>query len=46
MYESARGGFNKTTNRKGCHNALEDAKFQAGYITMMWNRILNPNQEK
>ena len=46
MYESARGGFNKSANRKGFHNALEDAKFQANYITMMWNRILNPNQEK
>lgn len=40
MYESVRGGFNKTVNRKGAHNALDDAKFQAQYITMMWSRLL------
>lgn len=40
MYESTRGGFNKTVNRQGAHNALQDAKFQAQYITMMWSRLL------
>jgi exodeoxyribonuclease VIII len=40
MYESIRGGFNKTVNRQGAHNALDDAKFQAQYITMMWSRLL------
>lgn len=40
MYESKRGGFDKTVNRKGAHNALEDARFQAKYITMMWQRLL------
>ena len=39
MYESVRGGFNKKSG--GClHNALDDAIFQAQYITMMWNRLL------
>ena len=40
MYESTRGGFNKTVNRQGAHNALDDARFQAQYITMMWTRLL------
>lgn len=40
MYESVRGGFNKTVNRNGAHNALQDAKFQAQYITMMWQKLL------
>ncbi len=40
MYESQRGGFNKAVNRKGAHNALQDAIYQAEYITMMWSRLL------
>ena len=40
MYKTKRGVFNKTVNRKGVHNALEDAKFQAQYITMVCNRLL------
>lgn len=40
MYESKRGGFNKSVNRQLAHNALEDARFQAKYITMMWQRLL------
>lgn len=40
MYESSRGGFNKSSNRKGAHNALQDAIYQAKYITMMWTKLL------
>lgn len=42
MYESSRGAFNKSVNRKGAHNALEDAKHQAKYISNMWTKLLNP----
>jgi exodeoxyribonuclease VIII len=41
MYESVRGGFNKTVNGQVAHNALDDAKFQAQYIAMMWSRLTN-----
>lgn len=40
MYESQRGGFSKTANRQGAHNALDDAIFQAEYVNMMWNKML------
>ena len=40
MYESKRGGFNKSGNRAGAHNALQDAIYQAKYITMMWSKLL------
>lgn len=40
MYESSRGGFGKSTNRAGAHNALQDAIYQARYITVMWNKLL------
>lgn len=39
MYESKRGGFNKKSGGT-LHNALDDAKYQAQYITMMWQRLL------
>ena len=40
MYESKRGGFNKAVNRQGAHNALQDAIYQAKYITLMWRKLL------
>lgn len=40
MYESKRGGFGKSSNRKGAHNALQDAIHQAKYVTMMWSKLL------
>lgn len=40
MYESKRGGFNKKVNRDGAHNALQDAIFQAKYISRMWFELL------
>lgn len=40
MYESSRGGLGKSTNRVGAHNSLQDAIYQAKYITMMWSRLL------
>lgn len=39
MYESKRGGFNKKSGGV-LHNALDDAKYQASYITMMWSKLL------
>ena len=39
MYESARGGFNKKSGGT-LHNALDDAYYQAQYITMMWQKLL------
>lgn len=39
MYESVRGGFNKKSGGT-LHNALDDAKYQAKYITMMWSKLL------
>ena len=39
MYESARGGFNKKSGGT-LHNALDDAYYQAQYITMMWKKLL------
>jgi DNA polymerase III epsilon subunit-like protein len=39
MYESKRGGFNKKSGGT-LHNALDDAKYQASYITMMWRNLL------
>lgn len=40
MYEAKRGGLNKTANRQGLHNALEDAIFQARCINKMWKELL------
>lgn len=40
MYESSRGGLNKTVNLGGSHNALDDAIFQAKHITKLWNLLL------
>lgn len=40
LYESSRGGFNKKSGGDK-HNALHDAIYQANYINMMWNKILN-----
>lgn len=39
MYESVRGGFNKKSGGS-LHNALDDAYYQAQYITMMWQKLL------
>ena len=39
MYESKRGGFNKKSGGV-LHNALDDAKYQAQYINMMWGKLL------
>jgi len=39
MYESKRGGFGKKTGGV-LHNALDDAKYQASYITKMWRELL------
>lgn len=39
LYESARGGFDKKSGGT-LHNALDDAKYQAQYVTMMWKSIL------
>lgn len=39
MYESKRGGFSKKSGGV-THNALDDAIYQAQYITMMWRRLL------
>jgi hypothetical protein len=40
MYESKRGGFNKSGNLAEAHNALGDALFQARYICKMWKDLL------
>lgn len=39
LYESSRGGYDKKAGGT-LHNALDDAKFEAQYITEMWNKIL------
>jgi len=38
LYESMRGGFNKASGGV-LHNALDDAYYQAQYISMMWQKI-------
>ena len=37
LYESKRGGFDKKSGGT-LHNALDDAKMQAKYVTMMWRK--------
>ena len=44
MYESQRGGFNKKSGGT-LHNALDDARYQAQYITMMWNKLLGDKEK-
>jgi len=39
MYESARGGYDKRSGGT-CHNALDDAYYQAQYVIEMWRSLL------
>lgn len=43
LYESSRGGWGKSMG-VGAHNSLQDALYQAQYISSMWNKILSPKQ--
>jgi len=40
LYESARGGFDGKVSGTA-HNALDDARHQAEYVSMMWNSLLS-----